>query len=202
MPYTAFDGHSRLASGSLLDVTLAVKVSPGLQAGTVLTFDDNSGKVVDLDLHGTEAEITARHQAREAGMAEARGRGRPKLGVTAREVTLLPRHWDWLASQRGGASVTLRRLIDEARKAEAPQSAVNAARDTAYRFMSAIAGDLPGFEEATRALYAGDTEKLDRQIAAWPEDLQAYLRKLGAPSIAPATADIAGPFFPFGPTPD
>jgi len=201
MTYSAFDGHRLLASGPLLDVTLAVKSSPGLANGTVLTFDDDSGKVVDLDLHGSPEQIAARHQARAEGLA-ARSRGRPKLGVVAREVTLLPRHWEWLAAQRGGASVTLRRLIDEARKAEGGQSAVRAARDSTYRFMSAIAGDLPGFEEAVRALYAGDSEKLAREMGTWPEDLRAYVRKLAAPSISPETADIAGPPFPSVPRPD
>ena len=190
MTYTAFDGHRRIAGGSLLDVTLAVKEAPGLQAGTVLTFDDSNGKVVDLDLHGSAAEITARHQAREYGMA--RGRGRPKLGVIAREGTLLPRHWDWLASQRGGASVTLRRLIDEARRNEGGQAAVQAARDAAYHFMSAIGGDLPGFEEAARALYAGDSARLEEHLAQWPDDLRQHVRKLVAPSISPDTPDVAG----------
>ena len=180
MTYTAFDGHRLLATGPLLDVTLAVKASPGLAAGTVLTFDDDTGKVVDLDLHGTAEQIAARHKAREEGMA-ARSRGRPKLGVVAREVTLLPRHWEWLAAQRGGASVTLRRLIDEARKAEGGQGALRAAQDSAYRFMSAIGGDLPGFEEAVRALYAGDSARLEHYLAEWPEDLRAHVRKLATP---------------------
>jgi hypothetical protein len=201
MTYSAFDGHRLLASGPLLDVTLAVKSSPGLANGTVLTFDDDTGKVIDLDLQGSDDQIIARHHARAEGLA-ARSRGRPKLGVVAREVTLLPRHWEWLAAQRGGASVTLRRLIDEARKSQGGQSAVRAARDSAYRFMSAIAGDLPAFEEAVRALYAGDSGKLAREMDTWPEDLQAYVRKLAAPSISPETADIAGPPFPSSPRPD
>jgi len=194
MTYTAFDSHRLVATGTLLEVTLAVKASPGLAAGTILTFDDDTGKVIDLDLHGTAEEIATRHKAREEGMA-ARSRGRPKLGVVAREVTLLPRHWEWLATQRGGASVTLRRLIDEARKSESGQSAVRTARDSAYRFMSAIAGDLPGFEEAVRALYAGDTARLEQQMADWPEDLRIHVRKLAGPSISPSTADVAGPPF-------
>ena len=175
--YSAFDGSCLLASGPLLEVTLAVKAAPGLESGIILTFDDETGKVVDLDLHGTADEIAARHRARVAGL-EARGRGRPKLGVIAREVTLLPRHWDWLAEQRGSASVTLRRLIDEARKAEGSEGETRARRDAAYRFMSAIAGDLPGFEEATRALYAGDEVKLAAETAGWPGDFRTYLDRL------------------------
>jgi len=199
MTYSALNGHRLLATGSLLEVTLAVKASPALAAGTILTFDDESGKVVDLDLHGTLEEIAKRHLAREEGLA-ARSRGRPKLGVVAREVTLLPRHWEWLAAQRGGASVTLRRLIDEARKAEGDQTAIRSARDNAYRFMSAIGGDLPGFEEATRALYAGDAGRLNQHLAAWPADLRAYVRKLVI--VAPETPDRAGPPFPSAPNPD
>ena len=175
--YSAFDGANLLASGALLEVTLTVKAAPGLEAGTILTFDDETGQVVDLDLHGSPDEITARHKARAEGM-EARGRGRPKLGVIAREVTLLPRHWEWLAAQRGGASVTLRRLIDEARKAEGSDAEKRAGRDAAYRFMSALAGDLPGFEEATRALYAGDETKLEAEIAGWPADFRTYIERL------------------------
>jgi hypothetical protein len=175
--YSAFDGSQLLASGALLKVTLAVKAAPNLEAGTILTFDDETGKVVDLDLYGTPDEIAARHRARAEGM-EARGRGRPKLGVIPREVTLLPRHWDWLAAQRGGASVTLRRLIDEARKAEGSDTDKRVRRDAVYAFMSAIAGDLPGFEEATRALYAGDEARLAAETAGWPPDLRSHVAKL------------------------
>jgi hypothetical protein len=171
MTYTAFDGHQFLATGSLIDVALAAKTAIDATR-PVLTFDDATGRVVDLDLRGSAAEIAARLDE------VPRGRGRPKLGVVAREVTLLPRHWDWLATQSGGASVTLRRLIDEARHADGGQSRIKTAREVAYRFMSAMAGDLPGFEEATRALFAGDDARLDQHMAAWPEDVRAYTRKL------------------------
>jgi hypothetical protein len=171
--YTAFDGHRLLTTGTPVDVALAVKAAIEREvAGPVLTFDDATGRVVDLDLRGSDTEIAAR-------FAEpSRGRGRPKLGVVAREITLLPRHWDWLATRTGGASVTLRRLIDEARRTDGGQGRIKAARETAYRFMSAMAGDLPGFEEATRALFAGDEVRLKQHTAAWPEDLRAYARKL------------------------
>jgi hypothetical protein len=173
MSYTAFDGHRLLATGAPIDVALSVRAAiKGDTGGPILTFDDATGRVVDLDLRGSDAEIAARLAA------PPRGRGRPKLGVVAREVTLLPRHWDWLATQAGGASVTLRRLVDEARRADGGQGRIKAAREVAYRFMSAMAGDLPGFEEATRALFAGDEARLDRHTAAWPEDLRAYARKL------------------------
>jgi len=105
-----------------------------------------------------------------------RGRGRPKLGVQAREVTLLPRHWDWLAAQPGGASVTLRKLIEQARRAGAQQDRQRQARERAYRFMSAACGNLPGFEAACRSLFAGDG--FATSVGAWPTDLGAYCLQL------------------------
>jgi len=174
MSCTAFDGPLQIAAGSLAEVALAVKAAiDGGAAGPVLTFDDATGNVVDFDLRGSAAEITARLEA-------PRGRGRPKLGVTAREVTLLPRHWEWLAGQPGGASVTLRRLIDEARRADGGQTQIRAARDAAYRFMSAMAGDLPGFEEAARALFAGDQDRLEQQTETWPADLRSHVLRLAS----------------------
>ncbi|MFT4268468.1 MAG: DUF2239 family protein, partial [Xenophilus sp.] len=112
--------------------------------------------------------------------------GRPRLGVVAREVTLLPRHWDWLSRQPGGASVALRRLIDEARHSYAERDALRAAREAAYRFMTVMAGDLPGFEEAARALFAGERERFLARIEGWPGDVAAYAQKLAAPGWASA----------------
>lgn len=189
---TAFAGQQLLAAGPLLDVALAVKAASRDAADLILVFDDATGRVVDLDLRGSKAEIAARlsqsavdqhidpHPAGDAPVEEKRGRGRPKLGVVPREVTLLPRHWDWLAAQPGGASVTLRRLVDEARRSGIASERQRDAREVAYRFMSAMAGNLPGFEEATRALFAGDAEKFATQIATWPEAIAAYARRLAA----------------------
>lgn len=133
----------------------------GPAASPVLTFDDTTGAVIDLDLRGSPAEILAR-----LGPAEPpRGRGRPKLGVVAREVTLLPRPWDWLAAQRGGASPALRRLVEEAMRADGGRTDVRLAQEAAYRAMSALAGDLPGFEEAARALFAADRERFAAHAA-------------------------------------
>uniref|UniRef100_UPI001F2355BD DUF2239 family protein n=1 Tax=Oryzibacter oryziterrae TaxID=2766474 RepID=UPI001F2355BD len=113
-----------------------------------------------------------------ADPGEPRGRGRPKLGVVGKEVTLLPRHWDWLAAQPGGPSVALRKLVDEARRAEGPRAASRAAQEAAYRVMSALAGDLPGYEDALRALFAGDRAGFETRIAAWPQDVAAYVTRL------------------------
>lgn len=170
---TAFDGSIILARGRLAEVALAVRQRLGERPeATLLTFDDASGRVIDLDLRGTPAEIIARLAD------EPRGRGRPKLGVVAREVTLLPRHWDWLAAQPGGASQALRRLIDEARRGDRGETQERTAREAAYRFMAAMAGDRPGFEEATRALFANDEIGFFRQAAGWPADIRTYAQEL------------------------
>src|SRR5262245_44468582 len=140
-PSTAFQGHRMIASGPLTEVALAAKALAGRGAiGQLLVFDDGRGTVVDLDLRGSPEEIVARIAERhfspsEAGTPEERGRGRPKLGVVAREVTLLPRHWEWLAAQPGGASAALRRLVDEARHSDGGRSDLRARREAAYRFM-------------------------------------------------------------------
>jgi len=142
------------------------------------TFDAASGWVVDLDLRGDVAAVLAR--LTPAPEAEKRGPGRPKLGVTAREVTLLPRHWDWLSSQPGGASVALRKLVEGAlREAEGPDRA-RRAKDATYRFMTAIAGDLPAYEEATRMLFAGDWTAFDAATEAWPEGVRETAREMAA----------------------
>jgi hypothetical protein len=183
---TAFDGERRLASGPLIDVAMAVKVAMARGAeGPVLAFDDVTGAVIDLDLRGSRAEIAARIAA-AAGEPPAppRGRGRPSLGVVAREVTLAPRHWEWLAIQPGGASAALRRLVEEARRSSGAKDRVRSAQEAAYRFMAAMAGDLPGFEEATRALFANDRARFERNVASWPADVSAYAAKLAEPSLA------------------
>lgn len=176
---TAFAGHRFLARGPIADVALAVKAAEA-EGRSVLVFADEEGRIADLDLRGSDAEIAARYAAPEGEFPPARGRGRPRLGVVAREVTLLPRHWAWLSRQRGGASHALRRLIDEARKAERKRGpGIDA--DRAYRFLSAMAGDLPGFEEASRALFAGDADAFAERMAGWPADVRAYALELTVP---------------------
>jgi hypothetical protein len=170
----------------LADVALAIKKTPK-PAGRepILVFDDTSGKSLDIDLRGTEEDILARllppapaPEPAGPSTSEPRGRGRPRLGVVAREVTLLPRHWDWLASQPGGASVALRKLVEEARHAGGDRDRHRAARDAAYHFMSAMAGDFKGFEEASRALFADDRRRFGELIAAWPEDIRDHIIRL------------------------
>jgi hypothetical protein len=186
--FTAFIGPKRLASGSLADVALAVKKStkPGSHQ-PILIFDDTSGKSVDLDLRGTDEDVVARlplpaspsaAAAAEQPSSEPRGRGRPKLGVVAREVTLLPRHWDWLAGQPGGASVALRKLVEDARRTNGDRDRRRAARDAAYHFMSAMAGNFKGFEEVSRALFADDRRRFGELIADWPDDVRDHIVSL------------------------
>ena len=186
---TAFSGQDFLASGRLSDVALAVKAETQARPdAAVLVFDNATGKVVDLDLCGSEADVVRRLEQQgmsspHAGDAPKPGRGRPRLGVVAREVTLLPRHWDWLAAQPGGASQARRRLGDRARAAAEGRAARRAATDAAYRFMAAMAGDLPGFEEASRALFAGDEARLTAETAGWPADIRDHalrMSRLGA----------------------
>jgi hypothetical protein len=176
-PLFAFSGHRLLARGPAAEVVAAVKTAT--DAGErVLTFDAADGRVVDLDLRGDLAAVLARLSS--APEAEKRGPGRPKLGVTAREVTLLPRHWDWLASQPGGASVALRKLVEGAvREAEGPDRA-RRAKEATYRFMTALAGDLPGYEEATRMLFAGDWTAFDAAVEGWPEGVRDTARGMAA----------------------
>ncbi len=173
--FTAFIGPRLLASGPLAEVALAVrKAGQSPATGPILIFDDATGRPVDFDLRCKSFESSTE----EIASAEPRGRGRPKLGVVAREVTLLPRHWEWLANQPGGASVALRKLVDEARRTSGDRDRHRAARDAAYHFMSAMAGDLPGFEEASRALFAGERRRFSEHIAGWPDDVRDHIIKL------------------------
>lgn len=184
--FTAFDGPRRFASGTLTDVALAVRGMERKGAGPVAIFSDATGRTIDLDLRGSEEEALARlpktapegQMKDDSSPAEPRGRGRPKLGVVAREVTLLPRHWDWLNAQPGGASVALRKLVEQARRVNGDADRARASREAAYHFMSAMAGNLPHFEEATRALFADDRRRMAGLIAAWPADIRDHIVKL------------------------
>ncbi|QND73899.1 DUF2239 family protein [Tardiphaga robiniae] len=180
-PFSAFAGPKLLASGPLAEVAIAIKIATGAIADPIVIFDNATGKSLDIDLRGSHREVVARlpqpstaEPATEAS-TEPRGRGRPKLGVVAREVTLLPRHWEWLGTQPGGASVALRKLVEEARRASGDRDRQRAARDAAYHFMSTMAGDRPGFEEASRALFAGDRRRFTELIANWPVDIRDHI---------------------------
>ena len=190
---TAFNGLSCIASGDLRHV--AQQVKQALDQGTpnsILIFDDATSEPVEIDFRGTIAEVWARlektglcsalssQSEAEPSPAEPRGPGRPKLGVVAREVTLLPRHWDWLNSQPGGASVALRKLVEDARRIHANRDRIRKAQESVYRFLSAMAGNLPGYEEALRALFANNATDFAQQIESWPPDIRDHVRKISA----------------------
>ncbi|MGM4889607.1 DUF2239 family protein [Tardiphaga sp. 1201_B9_N1_1] len=180
-PFSAFAGPKLLASGPLAEVAIAIKIATGAIADPIVIFDNATGKSLDIDLRGSHREVVARLpqpttiEPETDAPAEPRGRGRPKLGVVAREITLLPRHWDWLGAQPGGASVALRKLVENARRASGDRDRQRAARDAAYHFMSTMAGDRPGFEEASRALFAGDRRRFTELIANWPVDIRDHI---------------------------
>jgi hypothetical protein len=192
-------------------VALAVKAATDNgSSNPILVFDDATGRVIDLDLRGSKADIIERlsqpprthagryrpraDEATETAkevVSEPRGRGRPKLGVVAREVTLLPRHWDWLAAQPGGASAVLRRLVDEARRGGGARQQKRVAQEATYQFMFAVAGDLPGYEEATRALFADDRPRLEQWIADWPHDIRFHVLRLAfGPQDRPTSPQV------------
>lgn len=172
-----FAAFKCIAQGSTADVLAQLRERK--DDTPYLVFNEQTGELLDFDVHN-RAGAVAHAAGAETPEETPRGVGRPRLGVVAREVTLLPRHWDWLNRQPGGASVALRRLVQEASRVNADRDAVRASREAAYRFMTAIAGALPGFEEATRALFAGERERFEALIDTWPADLRIHLQKLSA----------------------
>jgi uncharacterized protein len=194
----AFQGSRRIAFGELREV--AAKAKEALDRGKpdpVLIFDDGSGEPIEVDFRGTVGDVLRRLVERggskgPAGEGDAppnslpRGPGRPKLGVIAREVTLLPAHWEWLNGQPGGASVALRKLVEEARRANEGKDRARRAQEAAYRFMYAMAGDRPGFEEASRALFAGDRARFEAETKAWPAGVRDQARRLAARTFGAA----------------
>jgi hypothetical protein len=188
--YVAFEGFRLITSGELAQVASKTKkvIDRGEKA-PVLIFDALTGEQIELDLRGTAAAVleriartqrvsqTVEHSV-DVDNEQPRGPGRPRLGVVAREVTLLPRHWAWLSEQPGGASVALRKLVEEARRANAGKDRVRRLQEAIYRFMSAIAGNLPGFEEASRALFANNPARFAKLIQGWPKDIRNHLSKL------------------------
>lgn len=165
--YTAFANDMWLATGSRDEVAAALRAMPlAERASDHLVFDDEDGRQVDIDLR------------EQPSIEPPRPRGRPSLGVVAREVTLLPRHWDWLSEQPGGASAALRRLVDAARKSEGDG---HARRNAAYRFLTVMAGDRPGYEEAIRGLFADDRPRFEAYAAAWPKAIRDHAIGLAWP---------------------
>jgi hypothetical protein len=188
----AFEGDRAIASGDLREVARAAKERLDRRKdAAILIFDAATSAPIDIDFRGSVPDVLARLPetakapvaADQAAPPAARGPGRPKLGVVAREVTLLPRHWDWLAQQRGGASVALRGLVDEARRTHDGKDRIRHAQDAAYRFMSTMAGNRPNYEAAIRALFAGEPVRFATLIAEWPADVRKHALKLAEPAF-------------------
>jgi hypothetical protein len=189
----AFAGDQCFASGDSAQVARAARrLSAKSGDKPILAFDAATGEQVELDLRGLDEaprkDFAAASERQPA--PERRGPGRPRLGVIAREVTLLPRHWDWLASQPGGASVALRKLVHQATRANVDKDRTRAAQNAAYRFMSAMAGNRAGFEDAARALFAGDAQTFNRLVAVWPRDVRDQTRRLAAAAFERQKASL------------
>ena len=175
---TAFEGTEQIASGPLRHVAeIAKRVFDRGEQAPLLIFDDQTSELIEIDFRGSWTEMASRLP----NSAETtRGPGRPRLGVVAREVTLLPRHWEWLSSQPGGASVALRKLVETARRANAGRDLIRQGQEATYRFTSALAGNAPGFEEACRALFAGDATRFDSLVQSWPKGIREHTLRLAA----------------------
>jgi hypothetical protein len=195
--YIAFEGDRRVASGNLREVISAAKETLDRRKdASVLVFDGITSGPIEIDFRGSIDDVLARLPAsatapaagKEAAPPVPRGPGRPKLGVVAREITLLPRHWEWLAQQSGGASVALRKLVDEARRANKDKDRIRLAQEAAYRFIAAMAENKPHYEEVARALFAGDAERFQAWTATWPADVRDHARRLAAAAFEPAAS--------------
>ena len=182
--YTAFEGTSLLERGALEEVVLSIKKHLGSSGNSgVLIFSDMTGKTMDFNFHGSKEDVLKRLEkyAPAEEIKESTGPGRPKLGVVSREISLLPRHWEWLATQPGGASATIRLLVEEARKKASNITSVKQMQERAYQVMSVLAGDFQGYEEALRSLYKKDQKGLLSQIQHWPSDVKKYVIEITKP---------------------
>ncbi|MBL8234105.1 MAG: DUF2239 family protein [Bryobacterales bacterium] len=173
--YTAFATGRRIGSGPLSAMLRQVKPHVDRlddDAGAaIVVFNDETGQQVDFDWRGSIADVISR----AAPKPTRTGPGRPKLGVVAREISLLPRHWEWLETQPNGASAAIRRLVDQARKQDGAEAESRRRVDACGRAMTVLAGNLPGFEDAYRALYAGANMRLWQEMEGWPPDVRNYL---------------------------
>jgi hypothetical protein len=180
---SAFDHHRLIASGPLAEVIRAAKEA--IDAGAsepLMILDDSSSRQIEVDFRGSIDAVLARLSGAqpEPAPATARGPGRPKLGVVSREITLLPRHWDWLGQQPGGASAVLRRLVEQASRGGNPKERAQQAVESADRCIRILAGDMPGYEEASRAFYRHERAPFTDLIQAWPADVRTHLLRLAA----------------------
>ncbi len=183
----AFEGDRRIASGDLREVARTVKGTlERRKDATIIVFDGNTSATIEIDFRGSMVDVLARLPddagapipVEDAAISAPRGPGRPRLGVVAREVTLLPRHWEWLARQPGGASVAIRKLVEQASRTSEHKDRIRQAQEAAYRFMSVTSGNKPHYEDAIRALFAGDASRFENLIAEWPADIRGHTSRL------------------------
>jgi uncharacterized protein len=190
--FLAFNGYQRICKGSLEEVRLAVRKAiddaANARTTTPWIFNAHTGESIDIDLNTPVLVAYPTDDVSPLPLATAKA-GRPKLGVEAHEVTLLPRHWEWLKSQQGGASVALRKLVDAARKSSQHTDNARLAQAALYRFVLAIAGNLPGFEEASRALFANDRARFFQLISGWPKDVHDHIAVMAENAFFDAKID-------------
>ena len=180
--YSAFEDAKLLFQGELSDVVLKIKQYLGkAENSTILIFSDDTGATMDFNFQGTKQDVLKRLEVFTSSEHEtaSTGPGRPRLGVISREISLLPRHWEWLATQSGGASATIRRLVEEAQKKSSNNTSIKQIQERVYRVMFVLAGDFHGYEEALRALYKRDRKTFFSLIETWPKDVQKYLSEIG-----------------------
>ncbi|MCK8115738.1 DUF2239 family protein [Anaerosoma tenue] len=179
-----FAGTQMITSGGRKEIAEGVaELQAHGDARPLLVFDSVTGEQVDIDLRENPASDDA-----AVDEAPVRGPGRPRLGVVSREVTLLPRHWEWLSAQPSGASAALRRLVDQARRQNESADRIRRSQEAAFRFMSAMAGNEPGFEEACRSLFAGDERGFRSHVEGWPDDVAGLATKLAADAFSAGSA--------------
>ena len=188
----AFEGDRCIASGTRREVArIAKEVLDRRKDASIIVFDGNTSATIEIDFRGSLADVLARLPddgsppvpAEVETVSAPRGPGRPKLGVVAREVTLLPRHWEWLARQPGGASVAIRKLVEQASRTGADKDRIRQAQEATYRFMSVTSGNKPDYEDAIRALFAGDAIRFEKWIAEWPADIRDHTLRLAEPAF-------------------
>lgn len=183
--YTAFDGAQLFGHGLLSEIVLKIKKQLGKsENSSILIFSDTTGKIIDFNFQGTQADVLKRLDvfvSDKTSLDNISGPGRPKLGVISREISLLPAHWEWLATQPGGSSAVLRKLVDEAKKKSSGTISIKQVQERVYRFATAMAGDFPGFEEVQRSLYRKDEEQFLKHMENWPIDIRNYIKDLAKP---------------------
>lgn len=183
--WIAFDGSKRIAQGVPRDVAcLAKAYFESHPHASILFFDAASSRLLHIDLRvDTEHLVRVVDYLSKPAVPANASSGR-KLAAVPQEISLLPRHWEWLETQPGGVSGALRRLVEQAMRTSRPADARRAAQESAYRFMTAMAGDERDYEEAIRALYKGDRAKLESCIATWPGDVRSHVLLLIEPAFA------------------